>query len=222
MTALVLAPLALVGSGGFVSAAGAAAAPAASTIFKPWQVWWFLGHHSALALGPGDVHNPNYRVGPAWTSTITHPLILAAALAIAGALWLRNRRTALSEQQALLTLALVLLLRCVLDTWDEVYYLLPFVLALLAWQLSLDARRPPMLALVSTVLGWVSFQWLPTQGASPDAQAALFLAWTLPLCAMLAWRLCASPRGLGLLGAAVEPLPVLGGKRSSDPLARSI
>jgi hypothetical protein len=209
VTAVVLAPLVLVSSGGFASSTRAAASPATNIIFKPWQVWWFLGHHGALALGPGDVHNPSYRVGPTWVSAITHPLVLASALVIAGALWLRNRRTALSEQQALLALALVLLLRCVLDTWDEIYYLLPFVLALLAWELSWGARRPPVLALASTVLAWTSFQWLPSHGASPDAQAALFLAWTLPLAAMLALRLYATPRGTELLSAPVKLPPVL-------------
>ena len=41
-----------------------------------------------------------------------------------------------------------------------------------------------MLALSSTVLAWVSFQWLP-EHVSADAQAALFLAWSLPLAAVL-------------------------------------
>ncbi len=149
---VVLAPLALVGSGGFVSNTAAAAAPAASVIFKPWQLWWFFGHHSALALGPSGRPQPGYRIGPAWAGAISHPLILASALALAAALWRRRRGAALSEQQALLALALVLLLRCMLDTWDETYYALPFVLALLAWELSLDTRRPPLLALAGSGL----------------------------------------------------------------------
>ena len=36
-----------------------------------------------------------------------------------------------------------MLLRCVLDTWDTVYYLLPFVLALLAWEVARPGRPPP-------------------------------------------------------------------------------
>ena len=65
------------------------------------------------------------------------------------------------EQDALLALALVLLLRCLLDTWDAVYYPLPFVLALLAWEVGGPARNPPVLALAASVLVWISFQWLP-------------------------------------------------------------
>jgi hypothetical protein len=182
--AAVLAPLVLVRSSGFVAGTSAAATNSASVIFKPWQVFWFFGHYSGHALGPLDVHQPGYRVGPAWASVVSHPLILAVGLAFAGALWLRSRRGALPEQQALLALAFVLLVRCLLDTWDESYYLLPFILALLAWEISLDIRRPPVLALASSALVWISFQWLPGH-VSADAQAASFLAWTVPLAAVL-------------------------------------
>ncbi len=105
----------------------------------------------------------------------------------------RLRTTRLSAQQALLALALALLLRCVLDTWDTAYYALPFLLALLAWEVALDSERPPVLALAASILVWVSFQWLP-EHVTPDAQAALFLAWTLPLSALLATLLLAGPR----------------------------
>ena len=53
-----------------------------------------------------------------------------AGLAIAAALWPRSRTAALPERDALLALALVLLLRCLLDTWDAAYYPLPFLFAL--------------------------------------------------------------------------------------------
>ena len=188
---VVLAPLVLVSSGSFVSNTAAAAAPAASFIFKPWQLWWFFGHHSALALGPTGRPQPGYRVGPAWAGAISHPLILASAMMLAAALWTRSRRAALGEQRALLALTLALLLRCLLDTWDESYYLLPFVLALLAWELSVDTRRPPVLALAGSVLTWISFQWLQLH-ASADTQAVFFLAWSVPLAAWLGVRLFAA------------------------------
>ncbi len=193
VAAIILAPLALVGSSSFVAGARAAAATSGSVIFKPWQLWWFFGHHSALALGPLDVHQPGYRVGPAWASAISHPLILAVGLVLAGALWLHSRITALSERQALLALAFVLLLRCLLDTWDESYYLLPFVFALLAWEITLDTRRPPVFALASSALVWISFQWLP-EHVSADVQAAAFLAWSVPLAVWLGLRLFSTGR----------------------------
>lgn len=186
----VLAPLTLASSGGFAAGARAVAAPASAAIFQPWQVFWFLGHHGPLVHGLFGAAKPGYRVGPAWIGAVSHPLIIAAGLALAAALWLlgRARRAKLCEQDALLALALVLLLRCVLDTWDAVYYPLPFVLALLAWEVGRDNGRPPVLALTSSVLVWISFQSL-SQRVSPDLQAAFFIAWSVPLAGWLSARL---------------------------------
>ncbi|MHB8241709.1 MAG: glycosyltransferase 87 family protein [Solirubrobacteraceae bacterium] len=190
--AAVLAPLAL-SSGGFAAKTAATASPP-SEIFQPWQVFWFLGHHGALVHGGFNAPKPGYRIPPSWAHLISHPLILLAGLAIAAVLWLRLRR--LGPRRALLALALVLLLRCLLDTWDAVYYPLPFVLALLAWEVAGEARRPPVIALSSSLLVWVSFQWL-SERVSPDLQAALFLAWSLPLAAWMSLRLFAHARPTG-------------------------
>jgi hypothetical protein len=97
------------------------------------------------------------------------------------------------EHAALLLLALLLLLRCLLDTWDNIYYPLPFVLALGAWE-SLCLLRVPVLALASLVVTWAACRWLPWY-ASADAQSAFFIAWTLPLALGLAYRLYV-PAGL--------------------------
>jgi hypothetical protein len=191
--AAILAPLALVSSGTFAATTRAVAAASGSPIFQPWQLWWFLGHHGALVHGGFGVAKPGYRRGPPWTMTVDHPLILAVGVALALALWLRSRRTALTEQNALLALALVLLARCVLDTWDAIYYALPFVLALVAWEAGRPRDSPPLLALAASALAWVSFQWLPTH-ASPDVQAACFLAWSLPLGVWLTATLTTSLR----------------------------
>jgi hypothetical protein len=199
--AAILAPLALA-SGGFVARTGAAAAPP-SGIFQPWQIWWFLGHHGPLVHGLFGSPKPGYRTAPGWVGTVSHPLVLVAGLLVAGTLWLGRRR--LDAREAMLALALVLLLRCLLDTWDAVYYPLPFVLALLTWEVSGASRRPPALALAASALVWLSFQWLPGR-VSPDAQAAIFLAWSLPLAAWMSlslfWRRqpAAAPRS----GAAID------------------
>ncbi|MGH2865624.1 MAG: glycosyltransferase 87 family protein [Solirubrobacteraceae bacterium] len=186
--AVLLVPLALLSSGGFVASTRAVATPSAAAIFKPWQLWWFFGHYSPLARGPLGVPQVGYRIGPAWASAVSHPLILATAPALALALWPRSRRSALSEHRALLALALVMLLRCVLDTWDESYYLLPFLLAILAWEIVSASPRAPLFALACSLLGWLSFQWLE-QHASADIQASVFLAWSVPLALWLALRL---------------------------------
>ena len=181
---VILAPLLLLTSGGFLSSARGLATPA-SPIFQPWQLFWFFGHHGALVHGAFGAPKPGFRVPPSWSAGISHPLVIGVAGAITAALWLRTRR--LSERDALLALALLLFLRCLLDTWDVVYYPLPFLLALLAWEVRGPVGRPPVLALSSTVLVWFSFHWLHLH-ASPDVQAASFLLWALPLTAWLCLR----------------------------------
>jgi hypothetical protein len=214
VTAAILAPLILASSGNFISSTRAVAS-APSSIFQPWQAWWFLGHHGALVHGLFGSPKPGYRIAPSWVGAISHPLILLLGLIVASTLWLsRRRRNAaqalLSERDALLALALLLLVRCVLDTWDTEYYLLPFVFALLVWETRGSAWRPPVLALSTTLLVWLTFQWSPTH-ISADAQAALFLAWSLPLLALLSIYLYA-PAGrmlfdrYELLRQAREPL----------------
>jgi hypothetical protein len=229
--AAILAPLALVHSGNFLAETRATATPP-SSIFQPWQAWWFLGHHSAVVRGTFGRIKPGYRTGPGWVGTVSHPLVLAVAPALAGLLWWRVKRKRIaacaqaralirarrgpvaSERQALLLLALLLLARCMLDTWDTGYYVLPFLLAITVWE-SLGERGLPALAVAATALAWIDFEWLRFH-ASADAQAALFLAWTLPLAAGLALALYV-PDALGVRGtrgtrgAAARRAPGLAG-----------
>jgi hypothetical protein len=181
LAATVLAPLSLVGSGGFIANARGAAAPP-STIFQPWQVWWFLGHHGEVVKGLFGGIKPGYRVAPSWIGSVSHPLIIVLGLPFTAILWRRERRPG----QALALLTLLMLLRCMLDSWDTTYYTLPFVFALLAWEV-LSFERPPVLAFLASVSVWVIFQWLPLH-VSADAQSVFFLAFSLPaLGAITAW-----------------------------------
>jgi hypothetical protein len=224
-----LAPLALVGSSSFLAATRGTASTS-SAIFQPWQIWWFFGHHGAVVHGLFGTLKPGYRTGPTWTGAISHPLILAVALALSGLAWLQHRgqarsaagrgassRVRASQGDALLLLALLLLARCLLDTWDTEYYMLPFVLALLSWE-ALEHTRPPVLALSATALAWVSFQSLAAD-ASADLQAVLFLAWTLPLGLALAAALYAprwvwSPRGRSPIAGPPAAVPPIAGPPS--------
>jgi hypothetical protein len=194
VAALILAPL-LLGSHGAFTAGTRAVASTGSVIFQPWQVFWFFGHHGALVHGAYGAAKPGYRIGPGWAGTISHPLVLLAGLAAATVLWISLHGSRLGAQRALLALALILLMRCLLDTWDALYYPLPFLLALLAWESSARAR-PPVGSLLASALVWLSFHWLPEQ-VSPDLQALCFLAWTLPLAGWLALGLRASSSPAG-------------------------
>jgi len=86
----------------------------------------------------------------------------------------RGRRSA----DAMLLLALLMAIRFAFDTWDTVYYPLPFIFALIAWE-SLERRRPPILSLAASVAVWLVFVVVP-EHASPDAQSAAFLVFAVP------------------------------------------
>lgn len=215
--AALLAPIAAFSSS-FVSATrGVASTP--SAIFQPWQVFWFFGRHGALVHGAFGNPKYGYRIAPGWVGPISHPLIIACGLLLPAALWWQRRRSvrkaarshqaraiglpACSLSDALLLLTLLLALRCLLDTWDNVYYTVPLLICLLTWEVC-AFKRPPVAALGATVLCWAGFQWLP-QVASADLQAAFFLAWTVPLTAALALRLYAPSLRLRIPIPAGEP-----------------
>ncbi len=182
--AAVLVPLML--AGGVVDQATAVASDS-GTIFQPWQVWWFFGDTGNVVTGSFGV-KADYRTPPGWLPGAMHPLLVLVTLSVSLAMLLRMRGRAWHE--GLLLLAFALLLRCVLDPWNVSYYCVPFLIALVAWEV--HAHRFPVLSMAATLLSWVTLVTLPLE-VGPDAQALAYLAWTLPLTALLALRLW-SPR----------------------------
>jgi hypothetical protein len=192
--ALVLAPLALARPQEPLAGAGAGTIQTGSQ-FMPWQAWWWFGSDSRPARTSSGRAIPGYRAAPAWVARIAHPAIVLLSVPLSLLWLLRRRRREPPRLDALGLLALALLARCLLDPWDNVYYALPFLLALTAWE-TLARRRPPLLALTATMLVPLSFEIVPTY-LSPDGQSLVFLAWTLPLAGVLAAALYRrSARGL--------------------------
>jgi hypothetical protein len=190
VAAAVLAPLALVGSTAVHAQNGGVAGT--GVVFHPWQVWWFFGSSGHLLRGPNGLLTLGYRYPPSWLGSIPHALIVAIAAPLS-LLWLWRRRGGQAmADDALLLLAFVLLLRCVLDPWNAEYYALPMLFALLAWE-TLVRRSVPVLTLASSGLLWLIFEKLPTI-VSPDAQSVAYLAWALPLATGMALRLYVGQR----------------------------
>jgi hypothetical protein len=79
-------------------------------------------------------------------------------------------------------LALAFLVRCLLDPNDHVYYHVPFLIALLAWEAR--TRDAPVLALLATGLLWLVFHTV-SGVAGLSIQFAAYLAVTLPLLGLL-------------------------------------
>jgi hypothetical protein len=192
VTAAVLAPLLLTSPPqAFVHGSATT-----GTIFAPWHVFWFLGDAGQVVIGGNGMPKPDgYRASPQWLSGLTHPLIALLSMPLTLA-WARAQRAARDRgagEHVLALLALLFLLRCALDPWNVVYYELPFLLALLAWETLCRPRRAPVVALAATVLTWVTFESAPA-GLSPDMQSVLYLAWVLPLGGWLA-RTAFAPTG---------------------------
>jgi hypothetical protein len=168
-------------SGVATAAAGQSGAAGSTT---PWNVWWpFASLESIPGLG-------TRWMSPDWVPAVSHPLIVALGVALPALLWRRRGRR---PDDALLLLALLFLLRCMLDNWSNVYYHVPFLLALLAWE---TVRRPgvPGLTLAVTLLlsasFWERLTWMfPGSAADAPWLFAGYMAWTLPLAAALATML---------------------------------
>jgi hypothetical protein len=207
--ALVVAPMLLLSGGALTS--NVAVAQASGAIFQPWELWWFLGEHGHRVMGTFGEH-VGYRTPPLWVTRASHPLVILVPAATA--LIVARRRRVLGAAEGFALLALALHLRCLLDTWNAVYYAIPACLALVAWEV--HARRLPLVAATVTVLAWVTFELLP-KVASPDVWAAAYLAWSVPLACALAlvlWRPPAWSRVTAAAGEAVRrQLPTLAAAR---------
>jgi hypothetical protein len=81
------------------------------------------------------------------------------------ALYARVRRDDVRRRgtDVLLLFALLCALRCLLDPWDNSYYPLPFLLALLTWE-ALRFTRPPLISLLATFAAWLAGAPTPSPG----------------------------------------------------------
>jgi hypothetical protein len=186
-TMLLWAPLALVNTSHFLAANKSLAS--APYIFNPEQIWWALhldylrplGGPSSTIFGPAPI---------ALVANYSHPLVALAAVLLALAWWARRRYVQPTE--ALLMLALVLLLRCMLDPWNVIYYQFPFLVSLAAWEVASE-RRAPLFALAASFLVWTNFRQVNLVH-SENITNLFYLTWTLPAAGMMLWHSLRLPR----------------------------
>lgn len=188
---LLFAPFVLVHSGGFVDQTAAVAVHAGG-VFSPFQLWWSFG----TPIGSGS------RMGPAWLEGLGHTLPIALAVPLTCAYALRTRHTPGRRcRDAVLLLALLLLLRCALDPWDAVYYPVPFLLALLVWDAS-SVDRSPFIAALGSLVGWSICDGGPAAfGADQNVLATAFALAVVPAIGAMSVRLLgrsASQASVGL------------------------
>lgn len=162
------------------------------TIFFPTQIWWFFGSHAHNVSVPGHPLEM-FRTPPSWLGAMGHSLVvvLMPPLALLYA-WLRRDDVRARGTEVLLLLALLFALRCILDPWDNSYYPLPFLLALMTWEAH-RFTRPPVISLLATFAAWFTLR--ETGGfvlnLSTDTQALIFTAVAVPAAVALAVRVYA-------------------------------
>lgn len=165
---LLLAPIAIASTS--VKAASArVTVNNGGTIFYPQQIWWFLGTPGRWVPAMRNQILYGFRMPPSWLQGRAHLLIVWIGLPLT---WLAARRR-IPRENALALLALLLLLRCMLDPWDLVYYPLPFAIALLSWETLVRGRAPIGAAAVSAAT-WAIFEYGPLH-LSADQIALSFL-----------------------------------------------
>jgi hypothetical protein len=114
------------------------------------------------------------------------------------ALYARLRRHDVRRRSTdvLLLFALLCALRCLLDPWDNSYYPLPFLLALLTWE-AVRFTRPPVISLLATFAAWLTLR--ETSGLAlalpTDTQSLIFIAVAVPAIVALLVRVYAPGAG---------------------------
>jgi hypothetical protein len=114
--------------------------------------------------------------------SIARPLVLVAALAVAVAAWTRRVPRTVDAQLALL--ALTLLLRGLLDPTGNLYFMVPFLMAVLAYE-GLARRGLPIVSIASIALLALTFHAVSLLSRNPTTNNLFYTAWALPLLAHL-------------------------------------
>ena len=184
VAALLIVPMLIGDPGLFVSqnlSAGLALSGPKTAGVTPTNIWFAYGREVGMVVGAGN--GAGYGI-PASLSAITHPLALAVGVALPLLFWRRFPRPTAAD--ALMLLALVFLMRCLLDPLTVSYHHAPFFVAIAASE-GLRRRGLPVVTILSAAALWAIAHWVaPTQDAA--LLNATYLAWALPVVGYLAFR----------------------------------
>jgi hypothetical protein len=156
----------------------------------PANVWWVYGHEGGLDLSGGGFRGAATYALPDWLGHASHMLVIAVALGLSLS-WLRVRRGR-DPHEVLQLIALVFLLRCMLDPLTYSYHHVPFAFAVMAYE-GLCRRGMPWVAGFSSLGIWVMSKWIAPLD-DPTLLNRFYLAWTVPVAAYLAFSLYAHGR----------------------------
>jgi hypothetical protein len=155
------------------------------------SVWWPLGSPQQVRSDGSDARAFAVRKLPKRWTTLARPAVVLLAVVLSFVFWLRRR--GLVPEDTLGLLALLLLLRCLLDPMNNDYYHVPFLVCLVAWE-GLRLRGVPVLSLLATAGLWATTRapWLSPHALGEHfylVNNIFYLSWTLLLAGWLAWAL---------------------------------
>jgi DNA-binding XRE family transcriptional regulator len=126
-------------------------------VVTPWSVWYPAATtETEIYVVDGERLVAEVENAPSLADPLSHPLIVLLALAVPLAVVLR-RGAPLVASDAFALLALLALLRCVLDPVDNLYYHEPLLLALIGWD-AFTARGLPLRTLAGTAIALLFWQ----------------------------------------------------------------
>jgi glycosyl transferase family 87 len=134
-------------------------AAATGRVVAPWSIWYPVSHEETEEHRVGsETLVAHVHEAPPLIGALSHPLIVLLALVLP--LWLAWRRNQfkLPGGDAMGLLAVLALLRCVLDPVDNLYYHAPLLLALLGWD-ALGPGRLPLRGLSGAALALFFYDW---------------------------------------------------------------
>jgi hypothetical protein len=149
--------------------------------------YWSMSRSGVNSLSKVDSVTWWYLLGdhmPRWFAALDHPAI--ALLPFLAAVVLRWRQS--RDTDILGLLALILLLRCTLDTANISYYHAPFFLATLAWETVGRPRRFPYLTVASVACLMLTTSVLSGR-VSDHTVGVFYFTWTAAVTGFLLWAL---------------------------------
>jgi hypothetical protein len=138
-----------------------------------WSAWYPFSH--SIQVYVPDLHATfSAHRAPPLVAKLSHPLILLIAIVVPLALARRRRSLHLSGADAMALLALLALLRCMLDPVNNLYYHEPLLLALVGWDAL--ASRLPIRALAAAGILYLVASWQKTSAVQFSNALYLCLA----------------------------------------------
>ncbi len=190
VAAVLTLPL-MLGNPGSFSGAAKQAAHAGERV-HPFNAVWPVSPSEDRVIAVGtDQSVVTVRTLPASVSRLLHPGIVLLAVPLTALWWFSRRRT---PDDVLALLALLFLMRCLLDPVNNAYYHVPFLLSLVAWE-GLTRRGPPLVSLLSSAAIYYTI-YKAGWADGVAARNALYLLSTVPVGVWLAARLYAPSQRL--------------------------